>query len=62
MTRYILYGILLVKFSAIYDKLKQIVAINKVYKQMVIDERKNVKMFFKDESRMQDMLTMKLLE
>lgn len=31
MIRYLIYGIILVKITAIYDKIKAIVAINNVY-------------------------------
>jgi hypothetical protein len=46
--RYFLYGIILIKATAIYDKLRQIVAINSVYYQMILDERKNLKFIFTD--------------
>ena len=62
MVRYLIYGIILVKITAIYDKIKAIVAINNVYYQMIKDERKNMKTFFKDENMIQDLITKKILE
>ena len=62
MIRYMIYGIILVKITAIYDKIKSIVAINNVYYQMIRDERLNMKTIFKDENMMQDMITKKILD
>ena len=48
--------------SAIYDKLKAIVAINHVYYQIIKDERQNLKGVFRDENMIQDLLTKKIME
>lgn len=47
---------------SIYDKFKQVVAINNVYTQIIEDERKNLKNHFRDEEMIQDMITRKMLE
>ena len=50
LPRYLIYGIILVKMTTIYDKMRQIVAINNVYEQIVKDERDSMRARFKDES------------
>ena len=62
LPRYLLYGIILVKMTTIYDKMKQIVAINSVYEQIVKDEGASMRARFKDESMVQDVLTRRILE
>ena len=48
--------------TTIYDKMKQIVAINSVYEQIVKDEGASMRARFKDESMVQDVLTRRILE
>lgn len=62
LPRYLIYGIILVKMTSIYDKMRQIVAINNVYEQIVKDERDGMRARFKDESMVQDVLTRRILE
>lgn len=62
LARYMLYGIILVKMASIYDKLKQVVAINNIYSQLIQDEKKNMKSYFKDQDMMQDIITKRILE
>ena len=50
------------KFTTIYDKLRQIVAINAVYDQLIRDERDPLRARFKDESQLQDVLTRRIME
>eukprot|EP00347_Sterkiella_histriomuscorum_P004110 403361714 len=60
--RYLLYGIILVKAYSIYDKFKQVVAINNVKVQLIEDSRKNMKNVFQSEEMIQDLITRKILE
>ncbi|TNV78233.1 hypothetical protein FGO68_gene14802 [Halteria grandinella] len=62
LPRYLIYGIILVKITTIYDKMRQIVAINNVYEQIVKDERESMRARFKDEGMVQDVLTRRILE
>ena len=62
LPRYLLYGIILVKMTTIYDKLRQLVAIKQVYYQMVRDERKKLMHLQIDANMMQDLITKKILE
>ncbi len=62
MPRYLLYGIILVKCTTIYDKMRQIVALNAVYDQILRDERSALRARFKDESALQDELTRRIME
>ena len=62
MPRYLLYGIILVKLTTIYDKLRQVVAINSVYEQIVRDERDAMKNKFHNEAMVQDVLTRRIIE
>ena len=62
LPRYLLYGLILVKSAMIYDKLRQVVAINSVYEQIVRDEGKVMREQFRDEAVVQDVLTRRLLE
>ena len=50
------------KFTTIYDKLRQIVAINSVYDQLIRDERVSLRSRFKDEQQLQDELTRRIIE
>ena len=57
-----LYGIILVKSVQIYDKLKQTVAINNVYNQIIKDEGEKMREMFKNEDEVQDLITRKIME
>lgn len=57
-----IYGIILVKLASIYDKLKQIVAINSVRQQLVESQRKSMNSMFASEEMIQDLITRKVLE
>ncbi len=50
------------KTVTIYDKLKQVVAINNIYGQIVTDEKESMRFYFKDESMVQDLITRTRLE
>lgn len=42
--------------------MKQVVAINNIYQQIIRDERSNMKDYIKDENMIQDILTRRILE
>ena len=73
--RYIIYALIAVKITTIYDKIKQLVAINNIYAQIIREQRDNFKDVFKhsenndgdafkatNEDLMQDLLTRKILQ
>ena len=60
--RYILYGIILCKSVLIYDKLKQLVALNQTHASLMKDQSVNLKKYFASESELQDLLTKRILE
>ena len=42
--------------------MKQVVAINNIYGQIITDERESMRFYFKDESMVQDLITRTRLE
>ena len=67
-----IYAIIAVKITTIYDKIRQLVAINNIYGQIVLEQRENFREAFKneksdngsgvsDEELMQDLLTRRIL-
>ncbi len=62
LPRYILYGIIILKCTTIYDKMKQIVAINNIYGQIIRDEKESMRFYFKDEGMVQDLIARSILE
>ena len=73
--RYFMYAMIAVKFTMIYDKIKQLVAVNYIYLQIMQEQRANLRSVFNldetvmidgvpvgQEELLQDMLTKKLLE
>ena len=49
--RYMIYAIIAVKMTTIYDKIKQLVAINNIYAQIVQEQRENFRQVFKHDAR-----------
>ena len=44
--RYFIYSLIAVKFTLMYDKIKQLVAINNIYAQIVQEQRANFRTIF----------------
>ena len=64
--RYVLYTIILVKFTFMYDKSKQLVSINNIYGQIIREQRVNLRSILKvrdgssiatEQELIQDLLT-----
>ena len=56
LPKYFMFAFIAVKFTTIYDKLRQLVAINQIYYQMIQEETLNLKDFIKDENLLKDIL------
>ena len=60
--RYILFGIILLKSVSIYDKMKQMVAINAMSTSIMTQQCSHLYQFFDSEEELQDLITKRLLE
>ena len=60
--RYILFGIILLKSVSIYDKMKQMVAINAMSTTIMTQQCSHLYQFFDSEEELQDLITKRLLE
>ena len=62
ITRYVLYGVIILKSVSIYDKMKQLVAINQMHAAIIQSKSESLRRHFSSEEELQDMLTKRLLE
>ena len=60
--RYVLYGVIILKSVSIYDKLKQLVAINQMQAAIVASKSTDLRRHFESEEELQDMLTKRMLD
>ena len=62
MPRYILFGVIILKSVSIYDKMKQLVAINQMSAAMIASKAQTLRQHFDSEEELQDLLTKRMLE
>ena len=62
MPRYILFGVIILKSVSIYDKMKQLVAINQMSAAMIASKADALRQHFDSEEELQDLLTKRMLE
>ena len=62
LPRYILFGVIILKSVSIYDKMKQLVAINQTSAAMIASKAHTLRQHFDSEEELQDLLTKRMLE
>lgn len=62
LPRYILFGVIILKSVSIYDKMKQLVAINQMSAAMIASKAQTLRQHFDSEEELQDLLTKRMLE
>mmetsp|Transcript_7238 Transcript_7238/g.8371 ORF Transcript_7238/g.8371 Transcript_7238/m.8371 type:complete len:143 (-) Transcript_7238:91-519(-) len=60
--RYVLFGVIILKSVSIYDKMKQLVAINQMQAAIVALKSQDLRSHFESEEELQDMLTKRMLD
>ena len=60
--RYLLFGVIMLKSVSIYDKMKQLVAINQMQAAIIASKSQTLKKHFESEEELQDLLTKRMLE
>ena len=60
--RYILFGVITLKSVSIYDKMKQLVAINQMSVAIITSNSKELRKHFDSEEELQDLITKRMFE
>ena len=62
LPRYVLYGVIMLKSMSIYDKMKQLVAINQMSTAIVKQQSQTLREHFDSEEELSDLMTKRMLE
>ena len=60
--RYVLYGVIMLKTLSIYDKIKQVVAINQMQAAILAAKTAHLRQYFDSEEELQDLMTKRMIE
>ena len=60
--RYILFGVIMLKSVSIYDKMKQLVAINQMNVAIIASNSQRLREHFDSEEELQDLMTKRMFE
>lgn len=60
--RYLLYGVIMLKTVSVYDKMKQLVAINQMQAAIITSKSTALRRHFDSEEELQDLMTKRMLE
>lgn len=60
--KYILFGVIMLKSVSIYDKVKQLVAINQMNVAIVTSKSKQLRQYFDSEEELADLMTKRMIE